>query len=148
MASAEEIRQWLMLLIENGLYAKLTTPFADTKHNGRRINEQAAYLVREAVNAGIIDVDMHSRIIYIPGGDEYLNLLPAIPLLYSSMINEEFEVRLRISEEVLGRVKYGGYPKQAHNGSFVVGVETTFTFYETMKYVEVKLDGWSDANSE
>lgn len=139
MSNLDKLRQDITQLIESGCtHALLSEPIEFTAESMCAINNELKRQVGQAIDRGSITVDSTRRRIYLVERDEYLNMLPLIPMLYSEMLYSIYTV-VGIGGKILGTVKYGG-PICETLLTNTFGVNTEFTFDEPIKTLQVEVN--------
>ena len=138
MLDLDKLKQDILQLIHDGCVAKLSQPVEYTAENVAAIYTELKKQVCRAVDSGSIVVSLVNRIIYLAELDEYLNMLPLIPMLYSEMLHNTYTV-VGSSGRILGTVEYGGAVDE-NLLTTTFGVDTEFTFAEPIKTIQVEVD--------
>lgn len=138
MNDAEKLKQDILQLIESGCTSiALSQPIEYTAENMCAINNHLKRQVGQAIDRGSIVVDFSRHRIYLVERDEYLNMLPVIPMIYSDMLYNIYTV-VGIGGKILGTVKYGGPVNETIlTNSF--GVYTEFTYAEPIKTIQTEV---------
>lgn len=139
MLDLEKLRQDITQLIESGCTdIILSQPVEWTAESMCAINNELKRQVGQAIDRGSIVVDLTCHKIYLVERDEYLNMLPLIPMLHSEMLYSIYTV-VGIGGKIFGTVKYGG-PICETLLTNQFGVNTEFTFDEPIKTLQVEVD--------
>ena len=138
MLDPDKLKQDILQLIHDGCVTKLSQPVEYTAENVAAIYTELKRQVGRAVDSGSIVVSLVNHIIYLVELDEYLNMLPLIPMLYSAMLHDTYTV-VGIGGRILGTVKYGGAVDETILTT-TFGVDTEFTFAEPIKTIQMEVD--------
>lgn len=143
MLNLNKLKQGILELIEDAckrLLGTLPNPNQWSSLDMISIYTKLKNDTLRAIESNKIIVSRHGSRIYLADADEYLYMLPLIPMLYPWMLHSTYTV-ISNGGKILGTVKYGGeVDETVPTEEF--GVDTEFTFEEPIEsiYMEVTIE--------